>query len=187
MTQVVDISKSDLTLMELISQTRDGNELLLTEEGRPLARLVPVPAEAPKQRIAGLHAGATQMCEDFDAPLQDSFWMGTIDEYRSIIKHILREYVAIPYAYDDVKRLTVFDDENGHYMIMLDGWEQKETRRVHGALVHLQIIDGKIWVQRDGTEYGIAQELVDAGIPKSQIVLGFQPSYMRPHTEFAVA
>lgn len=113
--------------------------------------------------------------------------MDTLSEYRSTIKRILREYASIPYAYDDVKRLPVFDDENGHYMIVLDGWEQNGKRRVHGALVHLQIIDGKIWVQRDGTEYGIAQELIDAGIPKSQIVLGFQPSYIRAHTEFAVA
>ncbi len=113
--------------------------------------------------------------------------MDTLNEYRCTIKRILREYAAIPYAYDDVKRLTVFDDENGHYMIVLDGWEHSGKRRVHGALVHLDIIDGKIWVQRDGTEYGMAQELVDAGIPKNQIVLGFQPSYMRPHTEFAVA
>lgn len=72
-------------------------------------------------------------------------------------------------------------------MIVLDGWEHSGKRRVHSALVHLDIIDGKIWVQRDGTEYGMAQELVDAGIPKSQIVLGFQPVEKRPYTDFAVA
>lgn len=36
------------------------------------------------------------------------------------------------------------------------------------------------------TEYGIANELVNAGIPKGQIVLAFQPADVRKHTEFAV-
>jgi len=49
------------------------------------------------------------------------------------------------------------------------------------------IIDGKIWIQRDGTEYGIANELVEAGIPKEHIVLGFQSEEVRPYTDFAVA
>ncbi|NES79645.1 MAG: hypothetical protein F6K06_29545 [Okeania sp. SIO1H4] len=28
-----------------------------------------------------------------------------------------------------------------------------------------------MWVQRDGTEVGIARELIEAGVPKSDIVL----------------
>lgn len=39
---------------------------------------------------------------------------------------------------------------------------------------------------RDGTEYGIANELINAGIPKNQIVLAFQPADIRQYTEFAV-
>ncbi|WP_309143394.1 element excision factor XisI family protein [Nostoc favosum] len=57
---------------------------------------------------------------------------------------------------------------------------------MHGCLVHLDIINDKIWIQRDGTEYGIAKELVNAGIPKNQIVLAFQPADIRQYTEFAV-
>jgi XisI protein len=59
--------------------------------------------------------------------------------------------------------------------------------RVHGCLIHLDIIDGKIWVQRDETEDGVTYELVDAGIPKDQIVLGFHPADVRPHTGYAIA
>jgi hypothetical protein len=36
-------------------------------------------------------------------------------------------------------------------------------------------------------EVGIATELVEAGVPKEQIVLGFRPPEMRQYTEFAVA
>lgn len=57
---------------------------------------------------------------------------------------------------------------------------------MHGCLVHIDIINHKIWIQRDGTEYGIANELVNAGIPKNQIVLAFQPADIRPYTEFAI-
>lgn len=48
------------------------------------------------------------------------------------------------------------------------------------------MIDGKIWVQYDGTEEGVATELVDAGVPKVDIVLGFRHPSVRQYTEFAV-
>ncbi|NES01611.1 MAG: XisI protein [Okeania sp. SIO2F4] len=41
-------------------------------------------------------------------------------------------------------------------------------------------------MHEDGLEDGIANDLVNAGLPKSQIVLGFHPPEVRPHTEFAV-
>ena len=70
-----------------------------------------------------------------------------------------------------------------HYLLMLVG--RDGTRRVHGCLIHLDIIDDKIWIQRDGTEDGVADDLLNAGISKNQIVLGFQPPDIRPYTEFA--
>jgi hypothetical protein len=53
--------------------------------------------------------------------------------------------------------------------------------------MHLDIVDGKIWIQRDGTEDGIAYELEEAGVPKSDIVLAFHSEDVRPHTGYAVA
>ncbi|BAZ21134.1 XisI protein [Kalymmatonema gypsitolerans NIES-4073] len=53
-------------------------------------------------------------------------------------------------------------------------------------MLHLDIIDGKIWVQQDGTEVGIANKLVEIGVPKHDIVLGIDPPKMRQYTEFAV-
>ena len=40
-----------------------------------------------------------------------------------------------------------------------------QDNRVHGCLVHIEIIDGKLWIQRDGTEQGIATELAAAAYP----------------------
>jgi hypothetical protein len=49
------------------------------------------------------------------------------------------------------------------------------------------MIDGKIRIQRDETERGIANELVEAGVPRDHIVLGFRSPAVRKHIEFAVA
>ncbi len=38
----------------------------------------------------------------------------------------------------------------------------------------IDIIDGKLSIQHDGTEEGIAHKLVAAGVPKDTIVLGFK-------------
>jgi XisI protein len=64
------------------------------------------------------------------------------------------------------------------------GWDG--VRRVHGSVVHVDIIDGKVWVQYDGTSRPIAEELVAAGIPREDIVLAFHPAGVRRHTGFAV-
>lgn len=51
---------------------------------------------------------------------------------------------------------------------------------------NVDIKDNKIWIQRDGTEIGIANELVAAGVSKEDIVLGFHAPYKREFTDFAV-
>jgi len=57
------------------------------------------------------------------------------------------------------------------------------------ALLHtrIDIIDGKIWIQHDGTTEGAAERLVAAGIPQAAIVLGFQPPERRKLSAFAPA
>ncbi|WP_332989646.1 XisI protein [Microcoleus sp. A006_D1] len=64
------------------------------------------------------------------------------------------------------------------------GW--RDWRRYYGCVVHIDIQDGKIWIQHDGTEIGVANELVDLGVPKQDIVLAFQAPYKRKYTEFAI-
>lgn len=66
------------------------------------------------------------------------------------------------------------------------GW--KDSERTHQCVLHIDIkSDGKIWIQEDWTEVGIANELAKAGVPKSEIVLGFYAPYRRGDTEFAEA
>lgn len=115
--------------------------------------------------------------------------MDKLDQYRAIIE---RELTAIveqtthstlpPVALRDK---TVFDRRSDCYLILREGWE--EGRRIHGPVVSLEILNGKIWLQADHTNLRVAARLEEAGVPKSDIVLGFQPPHVRPYTEYAAA
>ena len=104
---------------------------------------------------------------------------------RQVIEKVLASYAAIPYAYGDVATQTVFDREGDHYLLMILGHDGK--RRVHGCLVHIDIIDDKFWIQRDGTEHGIAPELAREGIAPERIILAFHLAGPRPYSEFLAA
>jgi hypothetical protein len=98
---------------------------------------------------------------------------------------VIEHYAQFKPSYGEIEIETVLDDATGHYELMYVGWNRKE--RVHGAIIHVDLRGDKVWIQHDGTEAGIAEELVEAGIPREQIVLGFQGPEVRHHTGFAVA
>ena len=110
--------------------------------------------------------------------------MDGVDTYRQIICTVLSEYVQLQYANGEIQNEAVFDPEHDHYLVVSVGWQ--DIKRVHGVLIHIDIINDKVWIQRDGTEQGIANDLVAAGIPKDHIVLGFHAPEVRPYTEYAI-
>jgi XisI protein len=111
--------------------------------------------------------------------------MDTLDTYRQGIEKVLRTYAQISYAHGEIQTEVVLDRQADHYLVLAVGWDG--ARRIHGSIIHLDIINGKVWIQRDSTEHGIAEELVEAGIPRDQIVLGFRPADLRQYTAYAVA
>lgn len=102
-----------------------------------------------------------------------------------MIETILSDYASLPYSYADIQSEVVFDRNRDRYLWMSVGWDGE--RRVHGCMVHIDLMDNKIWIQRDGTEEGIAADLERAGIPKEPIVLGFRPLEVKPYTGYAIA
>ncbi len=110
--------------------------------------------------------------------------MGRIDEYRQYVENIMRKYAQYKPSYGDVEVQLVFDKERDHYHLMTVGWN--DNYRIRGSILHIDIKDGKIWIQHDGTEDGIAQELLDLGVPKEDIVLAFHAPSRRKYTGFAV-
>lgn len=114
--------------------------------------------------------------------------MEKIEELRQAVKKSLlewKEFITPRVEPNDQKleSKVVFDDENNSYLLLFTGW--KKGQRIHSLLIHIEIISGKIWIQEDNTEEGIATDLERFGVPKSDIVLGFQPPNIRPYTEYA--
>ena len=111
--------------------------------------------------------------------------MDRLESYRKIICTVLRSYIDITYANVTVKNRQIFDRETDRYIILSEGWNHQQ--HLHSCLIHVEIINNKVWIQLDNTEDSIAEELIQSGIPQSEIVLGFHEPEIRPHTGFAIA
>lgn len=71
--KTIDVSVAQMSVQQLLNILDEGTEILLTDSGKPLARLVPI-IEQNAPRIAGLHPGAISTSNDFDEPLPEEFW-----------------------------------------------------------------------------------------------------------------
>ncbi|CDM92344.1 MAG: XisI protein [Limnospira sp. PMC 1291.21] len=110
--------------------------------------------------------------------------MDKLNKYHPIICEVMKPYARINYANIPVKNRAAFDGENGQYLILSEGWI--EQQHFHSCLLHVEIIDDRVWIQWDQTEDGIADELVQAGIPKEDIILGFHEPEVRQYTGFGI-
>lgn len=113
--------------------------------------------------------------------------MEKVMKYRQLVKQIL-EYHARPrpsYPATGVEKLLIVDEERGNYMLLKVGWH--DNSRVEWITLYVRVQDGKIRIETDMTEDGIATELLEAGVPKEDIVLAFHAPEMRQYTEFAAA
>jgi hypothetical protein len=106
-------------------------------------------------------------------------------DYRNIVEKVMQDYIDFLGSNDQVQAELVFDYIHDRYLLVETGWEN--GYRIYGTLLHIDIIDHKLWIQHDGTEEGIAVDLVAAGVPKTDIVLSFRPLAERKHTDFAVS
>lgn len=110
--------------------------------------------------------------------------MDRIEKYGEIVKGVLSHYASIKPSYGEVEVEMIADEERGHFELMYTGWDG--YRRIHGSVLHVDIRDGKVWIQHDGIEDGIADDLLAAGIPREHIVLAFQHPQKRQYSGFAV-
>ena len=74
MTHIVSVDEAKKQLAELIDISSGGAEVVITDRGRPIARLIAVGPN--RKRVAGLNRGVIWTSEDFDDPLPDEFWVG---------------------------------------------------------------------------------------------------------------
>lgn len=116
--------------------------------------------------------------------------MENVTELRQIIEIVLTEkaefYRRINNQKADENMVElVFDRERDSYVLFNIAWEKYE--RIHYTVAHLDIINGKIWIQKDSTEEGIATDLENLAVPKDKIVLAFHSPVLRKYTEYAFA
>ena len=107
--------------------------------------------------------------------------------YKEIVLQVIEEIAAMAPSEEEVDIQKIIDEERGHYLLFSVGWEK--SRWIYGSFVHIDIKpNGKVWLQHDGTDFRVAEKLVDKGIPKSDIVLGFHAPHARKMMdEYAVA
>ncbi|USR92035.1 XisI protein [Phormidium yuhuli AB48] len=108
-----------------------------------------------------------------------------LDQYRQIVADLLQRHSLDKPSLGDIEVYYFADPVHDHYQVFHAGWNRSD--RIFGPLIHIDILNDKIWIQYDGTEVGVANELVDRGIPKEEIVLAYHPPQWRHLGEFAVS
>lgn len=79
--KTVDVDHEKANLSNLVDEALSGEEVVLTKEGKPAARLIPVEqntAEKKKNILStlGMLKGQIWMSDDFDDPLPDDLLRG---------------------------------------------------------------------------------------------------------------
>ena len=111
--------------------------------------------------------------------------MDKVAQYRECVQTLLRQYAKDDVSDDEIEVQIIFDTERDHYQWMNVGWQQ--FNRIYRCIIHFDIKDEKIWLQQNLTDQNPAEELVEMGVPREDIVLGLQPPYKRQYTEYGAA
>ncbi len=110
--------------------------------------------------------------------------MDKLTRYREAVRRLVEEYGGHKPSHGEIESYPVIDPVRDHYLAVQAGWDRR--RRVQGAFLHIDIIDGKVWIQFNGTDRRVADELAAAGVAKEDIVLADKPAEVRPLTGYAV-
>ena len=110
--------------------------------------------------------------------------MERLERYRESIASLLHDYCEGDREEADSEVQMICDRDRDHYQLVSLGWQGHQ--RFYSVLMHLDIKNGKIWIQRNETDRLIAQELVSMGVLREDIVLGLQPEYARSDTDYSL-
>jgi XisI protein len=111
--------------------------------------------------------------------------MDKLEQYREYVQQLMTRYASGDKAQDGVEVELVMDTVRDHYQWMNVGWV--ELKRIYDCYIHIDIIDEKIWLQKNETEEDPAADWVEMGVSREDIVLGLHAPYKRPYTDYGVA
>ncbi len=113
--------------------------------------------------------------------------MDRVKKYETIIIAMLKGYTDSWNQNDtQIQSQLIVDPKGKHYQLMRLGWKN-DDEYVHYCVFHIDLIQGKVWIQENRTDILIAEELVELGIYKKDIVLGLLPPILRKDSEYAAA
>ena len=111
--------------------------------------------------------------------------MDKLTSYRQYIQEFLTEQAQGKIIGGDIETEVIFDLDRDRYLLIDLGW--KEHQRIYNCVIHLEIKDCKIWIQRNQSDKPIADVLIAMGVAKEDIILGLQPPDIRQYTDLGVA
>lgn len=107
-------------------------------------------------------------------------------KYGRIITAWLQEFVEIRDKYYPGEYLLVTDDIHFHYQVISSFWRDDILH--HHIDFHFQIKpNGKVWLLVNNTDLLVFDELMERGILKTDLVIGFLPESLRQYSGYAVA
>jgi hypothetical protein len=71
--------------------------------------------------------------------------MDRAERYRQIVRRVIGEYASYKPCHGQIETEAIVDAGKDHYVVMNVGWDKK--KRVYGPVIHIQIINGKVWIQ----------------------------------------
>lgn len=104
--------------------------------------------------------------------------MDSLTHFRQKIQKILSEFAdKWQHSANTLKVITLFDKEQDHYQVLQMGWEKGQF--VFSCMIHIDIIDERIWIQRNTTDTELIPLFVAEGISPSCFAIGFIPVNMQ--------
>jgi hypothetical protein len=88
--------------------------------------------------------------------------------YRQVIQDILLPMESWQHEPPTTRAEAIFDEKRDRYLLVVVGWFEDENE--YGTVIHLDIIDDKIWLYVDKTDQEIYEQLREHGIPENDIV-----------------
>ncbi|MBX9580902.1 MAG: XisI protein [Gemmataceae bacterium] len=117
--------------------------------------------------------------------------MDRVDAARTALGEIVRRragHIAKAIGeYPGVETVTTLDPEHDQFGLFRVGWREERPKRVLLPVFFARIKDGKVWIEEDDTDPALAELLLDAGVRREDIVLGFLHPDERRYSDFAVA
>ena len=97
--------------------------------------------------------------------------MDNTTKYRKIVKDVILKYACLRPSHGNIRLDPIFDKKNDRYVLMQTGWDRRG--RVRGNLIYITLLDGKIYIEYDGIEHGIFDDLIKRGVSEDEIVLSY--------------